>query len=92
MKRGSAKRYIVRGRVQGVGYRAFVQQTARTIGLQGWVRNLEDGTVEVYAAGTPEQLSPLEDALRKGPYGSEVRGVNSREDTVESAQQGFRIR
>jgi acylphosphatase len=53
---------------------------------------MDDGGVEVYAAGTPEQLSELEDLLWLGPKFSEVRGVNSREDTIEPAVKGFRIR
>lgn len=92
MSRKLARRYIVRGRVQGVGYRAFVQHTALPLGVVGWAQNLEDGSVEVYAAGTGEQLSQLEDSLWKGPNWSEVRGVNSREDIVDSSVHGFRIR
>lgn len=87
-----AKRYIVRGRVQGVGFRAFVQHSAEPIGVRGWVRNLDDGTVEVYAAGSPEQVSELENALWRGPRWSEVRGVNEIEDIVNSDLRGFRIR
>jgi acylphosphatase len=92
VSRNVAKRYLVRGRVQGVGYRSFVQHAAIPLGVVGWVQNLEDGSVEVYAAGTDAQLSGLEDAMWKGPYGAEVRGVNSREDTIDSGLKGFRIR
>jgi acylphosphatase len=87
-----ARRYIVRGRVQGVGFRSFVEHSVRPIGLSGWVRNLEDGSVEVYAAGTPEQLSQLDDLLWLGPKFSEVRGVNTEEDTIDASVKGFRIR
>jgi acylphosphatase len=87
-----AKRYVVRGRVQGVGFRAFVQESASSIGIAGWVRNLDDGTVEVYATGPAEKVGQLEDSLWRGPRWSEVRGVNTREDTIDSGVTGFRIR
>ncbi|HTC76129.1 MAG TPA: acylphosphatase [Edaphobacter sp.] len=67
--------YLVKGRVQGVGFRWFVQREAAEIGLRGWVRNTEDGHVEVVAAGTPEELAELKDALRKGSRGSRVDAV-----------------
>ena len=66
---------ILRGRVQGVGFRWFVQREAAEIGLRGWVRNTEDGHVEVVAAGTAEELAELKDALRKGSRGSRVDAV-----------------
>lgn len=83
---------MVRGRVQGVGFRAFVQSSATALGLAGWVRNLADGSVEAYAAGSAEKLGQLEDCLWRGPRWSEVRGVSIREDTVDSGLNGFRIR
>jgi acylphosphatase len=67
--------YLVKGRVQGVGFRWFVQREAAEIGLRGWVRNTEDGHVEVVAAGAPEELAELKDALRKGSRGSRVDAV-----------------
>ena len=70
----SARRWLVTGRVQGVGFRAFVERTARDIGVTGWVRNLDDGRVEAYAVGTPEQLDELAANLHRGPRLSEVRG------------------
>jgi acylphosphatase len=92
VNRPIAKRYVVRGRVQGVGYRAFAQQHAIDLGVLGWVRNLEEGDVEVYAIGAPEQLSELEDCLWRGPRMSNVRGVNSSKATVEAGVHGFHIR
>jgi len=71
----SARRWLVTGRVQGVGFRAFVERTARDIGVTGWVRNLDDGRVEAYAVGTPEQLDELAANLHRGPRLSEVRGL-----------------
>ena len=66
---------VVRGRVQGVGFRWFVQREAAELGLRGWVRNTDQGHVEVVAAGEPEELAELKDALRKGSRGSRVDAV-----------------
>jgi acylphosphatase len=92
VSRRVAKHYIVRGRVQGVGFRSFVEYSARPIGVTGWVRNLDDGSVEVYAAGTPDQLSQFEDVLWRGPRMSDVRALNAREEVVDSSVHGFFIR
>jgi len=70
-----AKRYIVRGRVQGVGFRWFVDFEARQLGLAGWVRNTADGTVEVLAMGTELQLAALWQKLQKGPRAARVDEV-----------------
>lgn len=70
-----ARRYIVRGRVQGVGFRWFVDFEARQLGLAGWVRNLPDGTVEALAMGTDEQLAALYQKLKKGPRAARVDEV-----------------
>ena len=67
--------FLVKGRVQGVGFRWFVQQEAAEIGLRGWVRNTEDGHVEVVAAGDEASLAELKAALRKGSRGSRVDAV-----------------
>jgi acylphosphatase len=74
-----ARRYLVRGRVQGVGYRDYAQRVAATLGLTGYVRNLDDGRVEVFAAGPSDKLSELAAALRKGPRFADVRGVDEQE-------------
>lgn len=92
VSRRQAKRYTVRGRVQGVGFRWFVTNSAGPIGVTGWVRNLDDGAVEVYAIGTQEQLAELESSLWRGPHYSEVRGVNGRDDVIDADVRGFRIR
>jgi len=86
-----ARLYRVRGRVQGVGYRYFVEHSARALGLTGWVRNLDDGDVEVYAAGNSAQLAELAGMLWKGPRWAEVRGVDESEAALEQ-HQGFFIR
>jgi acylphosphatase len=75
----TARLYFVRGRVQGVGYRDYAQRVASALGVTGYVRNLDDGRVEVYAAGPDDKLSDLAAALRKGPRFSDVRGVDERE-------------
>ncbi len=67
-----AKRYIVRGRVQGVGFRWFVDHEARQLGLAGWVRNNIDGTVEALAIGTEHQHAALREKLRQGPRAARV--------------------
>ena len=64
--------FLVKGRVQGVGFRWFVQREASELGLRGWVRNTEDGHVEVVASGEVADLAELRDSLRKGPRGSRV--------------------
>ena len=86
-----AKLYRVRGRVQGVGFRYFVEHSATALGLSGWVRNRDDGSVEVYAQGTVEQLSELAGLLWKGPRWSEVRGVDESEAAMEHVR-GFSVR
>jgi acylphosphatase len=67
--------FLVKGRVQGVGFRWFVHREAAEIGLRGWVRNTDDGAVEVLAAGEPGQLKDLTHALHKGSRGSRVDEV-----------------
>ncbi len=71
----SAKKYIVRGRVQGVGFRWFVDNEARKLGIAGWVRNNVDGTVEVLAMGSDHQLHALLGRLQEGPRAARVDQV-----------------
>jgi len=85
-----ARRWFIRGRVQGVGYRYFAQKSAVSLGVTGYTRNLDDGRVEVYAVGTEQQLSRLAGLLYAGPRWAEVRGVEEQEAAVQ--QYGsFRI-
>jgi acylphosphatase len=64
--------FLIQGRVQGVGFRWFVQREAGELELRGWVRNTEDGDVEVVAAGAPDDLDELRASLRRGPRGARV--------------------
>jgi len=65
----------VLGRVQGVGFRWFVRERARALGLTGWVRNRQDGSVEVLAEGSDAALRELRALLRAGPSGAKVSAV-----------------
>jgi acylphosphatase len=67
--------FLVKGRVQGVGFRWFVHREAAELGLRGWVRNTDQGHVEIVAAGEPELLPELKTALRKGSRGSRVDAI-----------------
>lgn len=78
-----ARFFRISGRVQGVGFRYFAQRAATSLGLTGYVKNLDDGRVEVYAAGAASQLSELAGLLRKGPPHSDVRNVEEQEAPVQ---------
>ena len=71
------------GRVQGVGFRFFVEKHAGALGLRGWVRNEDDGRVHVYAVGTLDQLNNLAARLHQGPLHADVRGVEEQEAPVQ---------
>jgi acylphosphatase len=73
------RHYMIRGRVQGVGFRWFVQREAAELGLRGWVRNTTDGQVELIASGSMEQLAQLNVALHRGSRGSRVDAVAEHE-------------
>ncbi len=74
---------MVTGRVQGVGYRNFVEHLAGKINIQGYVRNRHDGSVEVLGMGTPEELQKLRKGLEKGPLMAHVSGVSEEPSLVE---------
>lgn len=86
-----AKRFIVRGRVQGVGFRWFVEREAHMLGITGWVRNNHDGSVEVLAQGTRDQLSGLHSRLREGPRAARVDGVDISDAAPVDGISSFRI-
>ena len=77
-----ARRYVLKGRVQGVGFRHFVYQAADNLGIRGWVRNLEDGTVEVHAQGGSETMTRFVAEIRSGPSFARVEDIQ--EDDVET--------
>ena len=82
--RQSARRWLIGGRVQGVGFRYFAQRAAATLGLCGYARNLDDGRVEVYAVGPEDKLAELGGNLRMGPRWANVRTVDEEEAAVRN--------
>ena len=87
----SCRRYIVRGRVQGVGFRWFVQREAQMLGIAGWVRNNVDGAVEVLAMGSEQQLASLNQKLRSGPRAARVDRVEESDSQPVEGLAHFRI-
>jgi acylphosphatase len=88
----TARRFLIAGRVQGVGFRWFVARLARELGLRGAARNLPDGRVDVTAAGNAAELGQLETALRSGPPGARVDRLEVHEVEDEtSVPKGFSI-
>lgn len=83
--------FLVRGRVQGVGFRWWAQREAERAGIVGSVRNLEDGGVEVIARGRPDALMTFEEALRRGPPMADVEAVYRFECTLPDDADHFRI-
>jgi acylphosphatase len=81
------RHYLIKGRVQGVGFRWFVQREAAEIGLRGWVRNTDEGHVEVLTAGEKQDIEELETALRKGSRGSRVDGIVKHDLADEEAER-----
>lgn len=89
----STLRATVHGRVQGVFFRASTRDEADKLGLEGWVRNLVDGTVDVYAVGNREPVERLHAWLHQGPNGASVSRVDAVWDTTETPPSGgFTIR
>ncbi|HET7750836.1 MAG TPA: acylphosphatase [Terriglobales bacterium] len=86
-----ARRFVVRGRVQGVGFRWFVEREAHMLGVSGWVRNNADGSVEVLAMGTREQLSGLRSRLQQGPRAARVDAVEEKDTQPVAGLNSFRI-
>ena len=92
--RADRQRFVasVHGFVQGVGFRWFVQREAGRLGVDGWVANAPDGSVEVVAEGPPDRLAALESALREGPPGASVRDVRLRHEPARGDLREFTIR
>jgi len=82
-------RLRITGRVQGVGYRAWMMQVAGRLGLRGWVRNRDDGTVEFVAEGSRVDLEKLKQAAERGPQTAEVERVEGRWSEATGGLDGF---
>lgn len=88
----TGRQYRITGRVQGVGFRCFTVRAAEKLGIRGSVRNAEDGSVLVRAAGPAEALEEFAQQLRRGPPNSDVRGVEEAPEAGEpEPPDGFRI-
>src|SRR5450631_4763663 len=87
-----ARRFVVRGRVQGVGFRWFVEREAHILQIAGWVRNNHDGSVEVLAIGRREQLAGLRSRLQEGPRAARVDDVEHFEAELIAELTSFQVR
>jgi acylphosphatase len=87
-----ARRLVISGRVQGVGFRYFTQDAAMREGVTGWVRNRPDGCVEAYVEGESEAVMRVERALRRGPPGARVEAVQVDDEEASGAYSDFLIR
>ena len=87
-----ARRYVIAGRVQGVGFRWFTHDVARREGVHGWVRNLADGSVEVMAEGESAAVDRLEAAVRRGPSSARVERFDVEDHAPSGRAAGFEIR
>ncbi len=85
-----ARRCLIEGRVQGVGYRYWTRDKAHSLGLRGWVRNLPDGRVEALFAGSKETVAQMIEHCRQGPALSQVHSITE-EDGDAPDQPGFAI-
>ena len=83
---------IITGRVQGVGFRWFVREAARRVGLAGWVYNRPDGAVEVAADGDEASIELLRRAIRTGPPGADVQDVRAADGDVGTLTTPFSVR
>lgn len=87
-----ARRFVLKGRVQGVGFRYFAEEAARREGLAGWVANRDDGAVEVLAEGDQAAVRRFEAQLRRGPRSARVDDVQTFDDVPSGQAGGFYIR
>ena len=87
----TTKKLRIHGEVQGVWYRAWSAETARVLGLRGWVRNRRDGTVEMLVHGEPDAVERMIACCREGPPAARVARIEV-EDTTEQAPAGFEKR
>lgn len=91
-KREKTYRIIISGRVQGVCFRYFTRRKANGLGIKGYVRNLDDGTVEVITRCSKEKLNELLEFCKKGPIFAKVTGVDVKEEKKTEDFNGFEIR
>jgi acylphosphatase len=87
-----ARRFLISGRVQGVGFRWFVHDTATREGVTGWVTNLLDGRVEAFVEGEQDAVRRVEAALRSGPRSAHVERVAAMDEDATGNLKGFHIR
>ena len=87
-----ARRFVISGRVQGVGFRYFTQNAAVREGVAGWVQNLPDGRVEAFVEGDEDAVTRVERALRSGPPGARVENVYVQDEEAAGTLKGFRIK
>jgi acylphosphatase len=86
-----ARRFVISGRVQGVGFRYYTQECALREGVTGWVRNLPDGRVEAHVEGESESVTRVERALRSGPRGARVQTMSVDVEDVSGAYDSFSV-
>jgi acylphosphatase len=86
-----ARTYVISGRVQGVGYRYFAERLAHEHGICGYVKNLPNGSVEVYAIGNENSLEKFKRQLEEGPHSARVTGIEESEGTVREKYSRFAI-
>jgi acylphosphatase len=87
-----ARRFVISGRVQGVGFRWFLHDTATREGVAGWVKNLFDGRVEAFLEGDADAVTRVERAVRQGPPRARVERVTVVDEEASGAFRGFSIR
>ena len=86
-----ARKFLITGRVQGVGYRYFADRVASELGICGYVKNLWDGNVEVYAIGDAAALDELKRQLAEGPRSARVAGIDESDEPVDKRYNRFVI-
>ena len=86
-----ARKYVISGRVQGVGFRYFAERRASQLGIVGYVKNCWDGSVEVYAVGDPNSLEEFRSLLAEGPHSSRVTNIAESEEPVDKRRTTFVI-
>jgi acylphosphatase len=86
-----AKKFSIKGRVQGVGFRYFADRWASQFGIRGYVKNLWDGSVEVYAIGSPAALEELKCQLEEGPRSARVEQIHESDEPVDKRYHRFII-